>query len=149
MQNKQRKKPYVSRVIKEIARIAILTLQAPFRLADTLEQDLNKAGTQKKIAGYPKGSITFTLDDDFLQKDLSKRIDTLRDRNVRTLIEQYSKEIIKETLDKENYLIGYHQAYPQAIARINAERDKGLLDEFYSPVESTTNDDDKRNYKRG
>lgn len=149
MQNKQCKKPYVSRVIKEIARIAILTLQAPFRLADTLEQDLNKAGTQKNYAGYPKGSITYTLDDDFLHKDLQKRIDILRDKNVRNLIEQYCKEIIKNTLDKDNYLIGYNQALPQAIARINNERDKGYLDEFYLPVESGANGEDKRDIKRG
>lgn len=136
------------KIIGEILRIAKLTLQAPFKMADTVEKKVNKLGTQN-YEGYPKGSITYTLDDDFLHKDLQKRIDILRDKNVRNLIEQYCKEIIKNTLDKDNYLIGYNQALPQAIARINNERDKGYLDEFYLPVESGANGEDKRDIKRG
>ena len=121
--------------------------EAPIGIDIAIKRDLEQL--KRKQGNYPNGSMQYTLDDEDLQKDFYKRIETLRDKNVRNLIEKYSREIIKETLEKDNYLIGYNQAYPQAIYRINYERDKGLLDEFYLPVEKGANGEDKRNYKRG
>ena len=121
--------------------------EASISIDIAIKRDLEQL--KRKQGNYLNGSMQYTLDDEDLQKDLHKRIETLRDKNVRNLIEKYTKEIIKETLDRDNYLIGYNQAYPQAINRINYERDKGLLDEFYLPVEKGTSGEDKKNYKRG
>lgn len=126
--------------------IAKNIIVAPFSLSEAIEADLKEAKT--KQFRYPKGGITFTLDDEDLQNDLNNRIEFLRGRNARNLVEQYSNEIIKKTLEKDNYLIGYNQAIPQAVDRINYERRIGLLDDFYLPVEKCGNDDN-RNYKRG
>ena len=122
--------------------IAKNVIVAPMSISDAIEADLKRA--KQKQVRYPKGYRDFTLDDEKLQNELNNRIDTLRNKNVRNLIELYVKQIVKETLDKDNYLIGFNQAYPHAIERINYERAVGLLDDFYLPVDKSANDDDKR-----
>ena len=129
--------------------IAKNVIKTPISISNAIKKDFKELKQSKfKQMKYPKGYRDFTLDDEQLQNDLNNRIDMLRNKNVRNLIEIYTKEIVKETLEKDNYLIGYHQAYPQAINRINYEKAIGLLDDFYLPVEKRGNDDN-RQFKRG
>lgn len=104
------------------------------RITYYYNKTLQNAGMKEKTV-KSNDSLTYTFNDEFIQKDLDKRIEFLKGRNARALVEKYCKEIIKNTLEKDNYLIGYNQAMPEAVARINKERANGLLDEFYLPIE--------------
>jgi len=147
MQDRNKKiKDLIADCYKKSIAIAKNLMIIPFCIAGAIEQDLKTKNTNHL---YPKDGIIFVFDDDKLQSDLNRRIEFLRSKNARNLVERYSDEYIKMVMKKDNYLIGYNQAIPYAVARINDERNRGLLDEFYMPVEKSINDDDTRGYKRG
>jgi hypothetical protein len=74
------------------------------------------------------------LSDDVLQVEFKKRLRQIQEVNSRNLCEKYAREIVQETLKKDNYLISVLQAMPQAIDRFLEKKYNGEIDIFNREV---------------
>lgn len=74
-------------------------------------------------------------DDQKLNTELERRIRQIREVNSQKIIMNlYVPQIIKETLEKDNYLISQAQALPIAVARFNQELQAGRIDSLFNFV---------------
>lgn len=74
-------------------------------------------------------------DDQKLNAELERRIRQIREVNSQKIIMNlYVPQIIKDTLEKENYLISPAQALPIAVAKFNQELQAGRIDSLFNFV---------------
>ena len=74
------------------------------------------------------------LDDEILSADFKRRVIQIKEINSRNLCEKYAREIVKETLEKDNYLISINQAMPYALERMAKKMEAGEIDYFYREI---------------
>lgn len=73
--------------------------------------------------------------DQKLNAELERRIRQIREVNSQKIIMNlYVPQIIKDTLEKENYLISPAQALPIAVAKFNQELQAGRIDSLFNFV---------------
>ena len=75
------------------------------------------------------------MSDQKLNTELERRIRQIREVNSQKIIMNvYIPQIIKETLEKDNYLISQAQALPIAVAKFNQELQAGRIDSLFNFV---------------
>lgn len=75
------------------------------------------------------------MSDQKLNTELERRIRQIREVNSQKIIMNvYVPQIIKETLEKDNYLISQAQALPIAVAKFNQELQAGRIDSLFNFV---------------
>lgn len=84
-----------------------------------------------------KNGVQYT-DNSALQTELKNKIRSIREINSKKIImNQLVPQIIKETLEKDNYLISPEQALPYAVNRFNEMFFAGKIDSLYNYTEQT------------
>lgn len=75
------------------------------------------------------------MSDQKLNTELERRIRQIREVNSQKIIMNvYVPQIIKETLEKDNYLISQAQALPIVVAKFNQELQAGRIDSLFNFV---------------
>lgn len=83
-----------------------------------------------------KNGMKYT-DNSAIQAELKNKIRSIREINSQKIImNQLVPAIIKETLDKDNYLISPEQALPYAVNRFNELYNSGKIDSLYNYTET-------------
>lgn len=88
------------------------------------------------VADELKNGVQYA-DNSKIQAELKAKIRRIREINSQKIImNQLVPAIIKETLDKDNYLITPEQALPVAVNRFNEMYNDGTIDALYNYTES-------------
>lgn len=86
---------------------------------------------ERFVKEYKKDLSQSKLNDEKLHHSLHARIHQIQENNAKNIV--YNKlipEVIKETLEKENYLISESQAFQLALQRFVEHKNTGKLDEL-------------------
>ena len=84
---------------------------------------------ERFVKEYKKDLSQSKLNDEKLHHSLHARIHQIQENNAKNIV--YNKlipEVIKETLEKDNYLISESQAFHKAVQRFVEQKNNGEID---------------------
>lgn len=84
---------------------------------------------EKFVQDYKKDLSQSKMSDERLRCELNARIHQIQENNSRNIVfNKLIPEVIKETLEKDNYLISESQAFHKAVQRFVEQKNNGEID---------------------